>query len=53
LRTAFYFSKDTLNVVAISMFYVPESERMIATGSMKRKVTVNEKQALVEVMFLD
>jgi len=26
---------------------------MIATGSMKRKVTVNEKQALVDIIFLD
>ena len=53
LRTAFYFSKDAFDGVSIPVFFVLESERVIATGSMKRKVTVNEKQALVKVVFLD
>jgi len=35
------------------MFSDPKSERMIATGNMKRKVTVNEKHAFVDIIFLD
>ena len=53
MGTAFYFPKDTLNAIAIPVFFVPESERVIATGSMKRRKTVNEKQAFVKVVFLD
>ena len=51
--TAFYFSKDTLNAIAIPVFFVPESERVITTGILKRRETIEEKHAFVEVMFLD
>jgi len=31
----------------------PKSERVIATGIVKRQVTVDEKQSLVQVVFLN
>ena len=53
MSTAFYLSKDAFDGVSIPVFYVPESERMISTGIMKRGESIDEKQAFVEVMFLD
>jgi len=35
------------------VFFVSESERVIATSIIKRRETIDEKQALVKVMFLD
>jgi len=53
LRTAFYFTEDAFYRVPISMFSDPKSEIVIATGIMKRWITVNEKHAFVDIIFLD
>jgi len=48
----FYFSKDTFDAVPISMSFVSEIEAVFATGSLKWNRTINEKDRVIDIVFL-
>jgi len=52
ISTSFYFTEDTFDAIPIPMSDVLESEPVTMTGGVKPRRAINEKDRIVNLMFL-
>lgn len=50
--SAFYFAEDTFDAVPIPVCFVLESETALAVGCLQPRRVVNEKDSIIDEMYL-